>query len=269
MAIEATNKPPQGLDLVVQPEAHLIAWTTFDRHTVEQLSGFDAGGYGAQHLSEFAGRVCYQSFNKPNPATATNEGYLQHILEVGHGSVLEHGSATVLFRHVSRSFTHELVRHRHFSYSQLSQRYVPENKTQFVEPEIIANHPELHEKFEKAVFESRESYIDLLKGLEEVVKRETGLTGTAARKAARQAARAVLPNATESEIVVSGNLRAWRHFLETRGSVHADVEIRDMACVSLLLLTASKRGLENAFQDMEIQHDEHLQPFIWVTHKKV
>ena len=72
---------------------------------------------GGQALAEFAGRACYQSWNKPNPATATNAGYLRHILEVGHLSVLEHGTATFYLTGVSRSLTHELIRHRHFSYS--------------------------------------------------------------------------------------------------------------------------------------------------------
>jgi thymidylate synthase (FAD) len=93
---------------------------------------------GGEALAEFAGRACYQSWKKPNPATATNAGYLRHILEVGHLSVLEHGTVTFYLTGVSRSFTHELVRHRHFSYSQLSQRYVPGREQAMVEPAVIA-----------------------------------------------------------------------------------------------------------------------------------
>ena len=93
---------------------------------------------GGQALAEFAGRACYQSWSKPNPRTATNAGYLRHILEVGHLSVLEHGSVSFYLTGVSRSLTHELIRHRHFSYSQLSQRYVPERNAAMVEPEVIA-----------------------------------------------------------------------------------------------------------------------------------
>src|SRR5262249_12043524 len=81
---------------------------------------------GGQALAEFAGRACYQSWRKPNPSTATNAGYLRHILEVGHMSVLEHGSVSFYITGISRSLTHELIRHRHFSYSQLSQRSVPQ-----------------------------------------------------------------------------------------------------------------------------------------------
>lgn len=76
-------------------------------------------------LVEFAGRACYQSWSKPNPKTATNAGYIKHIIDVGHFSVLEHASVSFYITGLSRSCTHELIRHRHFSYSQLSQRYVP------------------------------------------------------------------------------------------------------------------------------------------------
>lgn len=72
-------------------------------------------------MAEFADRACYQSWKKPNPATATNAGYLRHILDVGHLSVLEHGTVTMYLAGVSRSLTHELIRHRHFSDSQPSQ----------------------------------------------------------------------------------------------------------------------------------------------------
>ena len=87
---------------------------------------------GGPALVEFAGRACYQSWSKPNPRTATNESYIQHIIDVGHFSVLEHASVSFYITGLSRSCTHELIRHRHFSYSQLSQRYVPEHDSQVV-----------------------------------------------------------------------------------------------------------------------------------------
>ena len=77
-----------------------------------------------ESIIEFAGRGCYESWDRPNAATATNAGYIKHIMEVGHFSVIEHGVMSFYCRGLSRSLTHELVRHRHFSYSQLSQRYV-------------------------------------------------------------------------------------------------------------------------------------------------
>ena len=89
---------------------------------------------GGEALVEFAGRACYQSWSKPNPKTATNAGYLRHIIDVGHFSVLEHASVSFYITGISRSCTHELIRHRHFSYSQLSQRYVPEKESRVVVP---------------------------------------------------------------------------------------------------------------------------------------
>ena len=83
------------------------------------------------------------SFAKPRPGG--NAAYLTHIKEVGHGSVLEHAVWNFIFTGVSRSLTHELVRHRAgFGYSQLSQRYVDESVAEYVEPDVIAGDPELH-----------------------------------------------------------------------------------------------------------------------------
>src|SRR5262245_62842939 len=107
---------------IVTPKVRPIGWTHFaPPDDVDWSTDADGG----EALAEFAGRACYQSWSKPNPATATNATYLAHILEVGHLSVLEHGTATFYLTGVSRSLSHEFVRHRHFSYSQLSQRYVP------------------------------------------------------------------------------------------------------------------------------------------------
>ena len=202
---------------------------------------------GGQALAEFAGRACYQSWSRPNPATATNAGYLRHILEVGHLSVLEHGSVTMYLTGVSRSLTHELIRHRHFSYSQLSQRYVPETDAAVVEPAAIAEDPVLHAKFLAATEAAVAAYADLLEGLEE--RFADVPHATLRRKQARQAARAVLPNATETRIVVTGNYRAWRHFVAMRASEHADVEIRELAVACLREL---QRVAGNVFSDFRI-----------------
>ena len=182
---------------------------------------------GGPALVEFAGRACYQSWSKPNPATATNAGYLAHILDVAHLSVLEHGVATLYVTGVSRSLTHELIRHRHLSPSQLSQWYVPEGDAAMVVPAVIAQDPELLAIFDETSALAVEGYRRLLAGLEETYSDEPNRT--ARRKKARQAARSVLPNATETRIVLTGNFRTWRHFLHMRGSAAADVEIRELA----------------------------------------
>jgi thymidylate synthase (FAD) len=202
---------------------------------------------GGEALAEFAGRACYQSWKKPNPATATNAGYLRHILEVGHLSVLEHGTVTFYLTGISRSLTHELIRHRHFSYSQLSQRYFPERDASMVEPDVIAADPELHAKFEQITEASVTAYTELLAGLERRFADEPN--ATLRRKQARQAARAVLPNATETRIVVTGNYRAWRHFVAMRASEHADVEIRALAVECLRQL---QKATPNVFSDFVI-----------------
>jgi len=229
---------------IVAPTVSVIAWTHFEPPAEIP---WDTDATGGQALAEFAGRACYQSWKKPNPATATNAGYLRHILEVGHLSVLEHGSVTFYVTGVSRSLTHELIRHRHFSYSQLSQRYVPERDAAMVEPEVIAEDPELHAKFIAATDSAVHSYTELLEGLE---KRFADVEqATLRRKQARQAARAVLPNATETRIVVTGNYRAWRHFVAMRASEHADIEIRALAIACLREL---RRVAPNVFADFEI-----------------
>ena len=141
--------------------------------------------------------------------------------------MLEHSTATFYITGISRSVTHELIRHRHFSFSQLSQRYLPAAGPEVVEPAVIAADPELHEIFTAAVAQSAAAYAALLAALEE--RAATAPDGTLARKQARQAARAVLPNATSTAIVVTGNYRAWRHFIGMRATEAADVDIRGLA----------------------------------------
>jgi thymidylate synthase (FAD) len=202
---------------------------------------------GGQALVEFAGRACYQSWDKPNPRTATNAGYLQHIIDVGHFSVLEHASVSFYITGISRSCTHELIRHRHFSYSQLSQRYVPENESEVVLPPGIEDDPDLQQLFADAADASRAAYTELLSKLEDKLAGQPN--ATLRRKQARQAARAVLPNATETRIVVTGNYRAWRHFIAMRASEHADVEIRRLAIACLRSLIGVAPAV---FADFEI-----------------
>ena len=205
----------------------------------------DAGGGPA--LVEFAGRACYQSWSKPNPRTATNASYVRHIIDVGHFSVLEHASVSFYITGISRSCTHELIRHRHFSYSQLSQRYVPEHDSQVVLPPGMEDDAELQEIFTAAADAGRATYDELLTRLE--AKFADQPNAILRRKQARQAARAVLPNATETRIVVTGNYRAWRHFIAMRASEHADVEIRRLAIECLRQLIDAAPAV---FSDFEI-----------------
>ncbi|OBI10908.1 MULTISPECIES: FAD-dependent thymidylate synthase [unclassified Mycobacterium] len=203
---------------------------------------------GGPALVEFAGRACYQSWSKPNPRTATNAGYIKHIIDVGHFSVLEHASVSFYITGISRSLTHELIRHRHFSYSQLSQRYVPEGDSRVVVPPGMEDDAELRQILTEAADASRAAYTELLGRLE--AKLAAGQPNAVLRrKQARQAARAVLPNATETRIVVTGNYRAWRHFIAMRASEHADVEIRRLAIECLRQLVDAAPAV---FADFEI-----------------
>jgi thymidylate synthase (FAD) len=180
----------------------------------------------AEVITETAGRCCYMSFARPRPGG--NAAYLAHIKEVGHGSVLEHAVWSLLVTNVSRAFTHEMVRHRAgFGYSQLSQRYVDESVAEYVEPDVIGNDPELHRIWLDAVEHAHKAYVALSERL--LTKFADDPDKTARRKKAREAARSVLPNATETKLFMTGNARAFRHFLEMRGSRFADPEIRKVA----------------------------------------
>lgn len=212
---------------------------------------WDTDADGGSALVEFAGRACYQTWSKPNPRTATNAAYIKHIIDVGHFAVLEHASVSLYLTGVSRSCAHELVRHRHFSFSELSQRHVPEDQAHVVIPPGLTDDEELQAILKAAADASHAAYLELLAGLEAKFARDQpGERPTLLRrKQARQAARAVLPNATETRIVVTGNYRAWRHFIAMRASEHADVEMRrvSIACLRQLLDAAPA-----VFADFEI-----------------
>jgi thymidylate synthase (FAD) len=200
-----------------------------------------------EKLCEVAGRVCYMSFARPRPGG--NKAYLDRILESAHGSVLEHAVFNFIITGVSRSFTHELVRHRAgFGYSQLSQRYVDESVADFVEPHCIAEDAELHAVWLAAVEECQSAYIKLVDGLMHKFAAEPDKT--LRRKLARQAARSVLPNATETKIFVTGNARALRHFIEMRANEHAETEIR---IVADKMLEQLRKAAPNLFGDYDVR----------------
>ena len=199
-----------------------------------------------QKLVEVAGRLCYTSYARPRPGG--NATYVGHLLEVGHGSVLEHAVFNLILTGVSRSLTHELVRHRAgFSFSQLSQRFVDETACAFVEPDPIAADPELHRIWLEAITTCQRAYRELADAL--AARPTAGGDKTLRRKRAREAARSVLPNATETKIFVTANARALRNFLEQRGSRHADAEIRKVA---LEILRVVQAEAPHVFPDFEV-----------------
>lgn len=240
------------MKIIREPQVYLLGSQVTQQAEIDRfLADHDVAHWttdtavGAEKLCEVAGRVCYMSFAKPRPGG--NSAYIHHLLEVGHGSVLEHAVFNLLITGASRSFTHELVRHRAgFGYSQLSQRYVDESTADFVEPDCIAEDPELHAVWLQAIEHCHQAYCTLVDGL---MSKFAGVEDrTLRRKMARQAARSVLPNATETKIFVTANARAWRHFIEMRCSEFAEVEIRKVAAAVLRIL---QKEAPNLFGDYE------------------
>lgn len=212
---------------MVGPAVHLLAYTHFDAALAERLTGWTTDAGGGQALAEFGGRACYASWQKPNPSTATNAGYLANILKQRHESVLEHATVSFFVEGVSRSMLLELERHRHLSFSVLSQRYVDESEARMVLPPALQGRAGIAAQLVQAGTVAKNVYAMLVEELQ-----RDGL----GRKEARQAARAVLPNMTETRFVVTGNLRAWRDVLRRRWHAAADEEIRRWAKMTLVLL---------------------------------
>ena len=257
-----SSSTPAEIKVLCIPTIYLLSKQTMvpgelDRFLADHgVTWSSDSGVASEVVTESAGRVCYMSFAKPRPGG--NQAYLTHIKEVGHGSVFEHAVWTFLITGVSRSLTHELVRHRAgWAYSQLSQRYVDESVAEYVEPDIIAGDPELHAIWLDAMAHMHGAYVELAEKLNAKLADPQAAAAamlppdadrTTRRKTARQAARSVLPNATETKITVTANARALRHFLEQRGSVHAEPEIRKLTNVLLELLVQDS---PNLFGDYE------------------
>lgn len=199
-----------------------------------------------ERLAEFAGRLCYMS--QRNPAGRNTRDYLENIKRQGHGSVLEHASYSLLLEGVSRSLTHELVRHRAgFAYSQLSQRYVDESEANFVVPPAMLGDEAMITTWREQVEAAQQAYVSLV---EQLMERYSWVADKIhRRKMAREAARAVLPNSTETKILVTANARAWRTMLELRSSEGAELEIRRCAVAILRVLRQEAAGF---FSDFDI-----------------
>jgi thymidylate synthase (FAD) len=240
-----TAAAPASTRLYYEPKISLLARPSFQapEHLGVNWIGESTDG---ERLAEFAGRLCYMS--QRNPASRSTREYLENIKKQGHGSVLEHATYSLLFEGVSRSLTHELVRHRAgFAYSQLSQRYVDESEASFVVPPAVAGDEELESAWRAQIESAQSTYVALVGQL---MERYSWVPDKVhRRKMAREAARAVLPNATETKIVVTANARAWRTMLELRSSEGAELEIRRLAVAVLRVLQEEAPGF---FSDFEI-----------------
>ncbi|MDQ6737433.1 MAG: FAD-dependent thymidylate synthase [Gemmatimonadota bacterium] len=216
-----------------------------------------------ERLAEFAGRLCYMS--QRNPASRSTREYLENIKKQGHGSVLEHANYSILVEGVSRSLTHELVRHRAgMAFSQLSQRYVDESEANFVVPPAIIGDESLRTAWQQQIESAQSSYVALV---EQLMERYAWVTDKVhRRKMAREAARGVLPNSTETKIVVTANARAWRTLLELRAGEGAELEIRRWAVAILRILQSEAPAF---FSDFEIYQADDRQEAARVTYHKV
>lgn len=227
-----------------EPVVTLIARPQFLEPAHLSVQWSDPGTDG-ERLAEFAGRLCYMS--QHNPAGRSTAEYLTNILRQGHGSVFEHAVYVVLIEGVSRSLTHELVRHRAgFGYSQLSQRYVDESEAAFVVPPAMQGDDALEAAWLAQVTAAQASYVD---AVEKLMGRYSWVESKMhRRKMAREAGRSLLPNATETKIVVSGNIRAWRTMLELRLGEGAEREIRRCAVRVLETLRLEAPAFFNDFE---------------------
>ncbi|HEX6105985.1 MAG TPA: FAD-dependent thymidylate synthase [Gemmatimonadales bacterium] len=237
------------MDLLREPTVTLLARPQFIEppHLRVQWKGEATDG---ERLAEFAGRLCYMS--QHNPAGRTTADYLRNILRQGHGSVFEHATYVVLIEGISRSCSHELVRHRAgWGYSQLSQRYVDESHAAFVMPPAIQGDTALEAEWARQMEAAQAAYVA---AVDRLMERYAWVEDRVhRRKMAREAARSVLPNATEVKIVCSANVRAWRTMLELRLGEGAELEIRRMAVACLRLLQQEAPAL---FADFEIYQAE-------------
>ena len=237
-----------GVVMIARPHVDISGMDTFLNGFADDLKFgvylFDTGDLpDAEKLCKVAGQTCYMSFGPGRTTNANAKSYFDGkpgnpesgIKGQRHGSVLEHANYTFLTYGISRSLTHELVRHRAgYAYSQLSQRYVGGKMLRFVERPEYVDDPFLHEHFETRIDRAASEYEGVTGHLAEIQARGgrgilTAEAKTDLRKKVRQAARSLLPNETETVVVVTGNVRAWRHVLEMRASAHAETEIRAWA----------------------------------------
>ena len=174
----------------------------------------------AETLLTMAGRNCYRSFHRPNEATYDDADYLRRTLgDQGHWSIAEHATATLYFTGVSRAFLAELTRHRHLSFSVESQRFINANNANIVIPPAIECGAEIVSLENVAETALREY---------EVIVNSLTDEHNLPRKQAREAARALLPNAVETRMVVTANLRAWHEVIHRRTQPDADAEMQEV-----------------------------------------
>ena len=214
--------------MIVEPSVKLLAHTVINDDVIAELMDIQPQSTDAETLVTFAGRSCYESWHRPRPETYHDKDYIDRTIFVqNHGSILEHATATLYFTGVSRAFLTELTRHRHLSFSVRSQRFVNESGANIVLPPIYrSNDAKPGTALAKAA-ELLEGIAQDLDSHYEGLVAEAGEDGHG-RKQAREAARAILPNMTETKMVVTGNLRAWLEVINRRTAPDADAELQEV-----------------------------------------
>lgn len=229
------------MKIITKPTVTVVGHTTFLEHPVYKVP---KDGTPMERLGAFAAKGCYDSYGENGRACRDNQ---RRIVEQRHGSVLEHLSVSLFIEGITRALSLELNRHRHFAISQRSTRYTEEEDAAIVLEPFYA---ELYEKhrgyFERSVFPQDapdEAWLvynhivaqqSAIAAYQQEVKQlmklnPNGLSGFELRKWARGKARNVLPHGIETRGTWTGNLRAWRHFIEVRSDRHAEPEIRRLA----------------------------------------
>jgi len=240
----------------VEPRLYLLSRPRLDIHEFSRFFQDESvqwnrtpGATDAEEVIEFAGRICYMSFGEQQ-SPKSNDEYIKHLIAQTHESVLEHASWTFLLTGVSRAFTHQMVRHRvGFSFSQLSQQYHDEKAAKFVIPEEVKASARATDLWLQLIAEMQRGYQSITSGLEdENMNRSTSPRET--RRSIRSAARSILPNATETKIVFSANGRALRHFLDVRGGIIGDLEMRRVSALVFSLLQQEAPALLADFEKL-------------------
>lgn len=213
---------------IVKPSAEIISIHGY----LKDCPGFDTAGIGALRFIEWAGRISHRSEDK---ATADSYDRFLRAVVIGHGdwSIVEHASASVDMT-VDRGITHELVRHRLFSFTQESTRFVNYEKkmpASFIGPPIPTNPACIAEDWTEAIRGCEKAYKSMI-----------------AAGVAPQLARSVFPNALASRIIITGNLRNWRHFLLMRTTKESHPQMRE---VTIPLLVQFKEKIPILFEDIE------------------
>ena len=184
---------------------------------------------------EMIGRVCYKSEEKISNESSLE--FIANILKSGHESVIEHENISVRII-CDRGVTHEIVRHRIASYSQESTRYCNYSKDKFgkeltfIKPIFWEEDSEQYKLWYNNMRSVEDTYFKMIK-----------------LGAKPQEARSVLPNSLKTEIVVTMNLREWRHFFVLRTSKRAHPQMREVACA---ILNEFQNLIPIVFDDIEI-----------------